>query len=150
MALISKDGLTTVDQLAGLQVGDLQGNIWNKDMKEVLGGDYKLYRSADQVIKDLKNGRVEVAVSTTGAAASLLSSGAIEGYQVTALAPDARIPASQKPPQAAFMTSKDNPELTAAINEAIAQFRADGTLEQLLTQYGFPVEIANTGEPYFS
>jgi polar amino acid transport system substrate-binding protein len=44
-------------------------------------------------------------------------------------------------------TSKDNPELTAAINAQITAMHKDGTIEKVLKKYGLDPKAADTGPP---
>jgi polar amino acid transport system substrate-binding protein len=149
MAVVSRDGLNTVDALEGKTIGDLQGNYWNADAKKAWGDNYKLYKSIDQVFKDLKIGRLDAAIATPGSGAYYVDQEGLTGYRVEVLQPDPLFPASQKPPQAGLMTSLDNPELTAAFNENLQELIDNGTVAALLEKYGFPASAGETGEPYF-
>jgi polar amino acid transport system substrate-binding protein len=148
--VLSKDGLDSVAQLKGKKVGDLQGNIWNSQAKKIFGSDYKLYRTQQQAMQDLKNGRIEVAFSTPGSAAYYVDKSKLTGYQLKVLQPDPEIPASQKAPQGGIMHGLGNPELTKALNDHIAEMKADGTLKEIVERYGLPASVLETGPPYFT
>lgn len=150
IAVISRDGIDTVDGLMDVTIGELQGNYWNDDAKRIFGGNYKLYRNQSQVMQDLKNGRIDVALATPGSASYYLEqSGMTDGWQVKSLQPDDRLSATTEAPQGGIMHSLDNPELTAALDELIEQMKADGRLAAIVEKYGLPADVIETGPPRF-
>lgn len=145
--VLSKEGIDTVDELMGKTIGDLQGNYWNKECKEVFGDDYKLYRQQTQVLQDLKSGRIDVAFSTPGSAVYYRDKAGLQDYQVKILQPDDRLSGSVISPQAAIMHALEHPDLTKALNEDLAELRKSGKLEEIVTKHGLPASVLDTGPP---
>ena len=50
LGVLSKGGESSLEELKGKKLGDLQGNVWNADFKEIIGDGYKLYQTIDQAI----------------------------------------------------------------------------------------------------
>lgn len=150
IAVISRDGIDTVEGLMGVTIGELQGNYWNDDAKRIFGGNYKLYRNQSQVMQDLKNGRIDVALATPGSASYYLEqAGMTDGWQVKSLQPDDRLSATTEAPQGGIMHSLRNPELTAALDALVAEMKEDGRLAAIVEKYGLPADVIETGPPRF-
>jgi polar amino acid transport system substrate-binding protein len=148
MAVLSKDGYATFDDLKGKKVGDVQGYIWNAQAKKVLGDNYKVYQSIDQVEKDLENGRIDAAIVTVGQVGYQQKQGKYTDYKLELMKPDPRVDATNKQPQSALVFSKSNPELGKAMSEDIAEMKSDGTLAKIVKKYGLPEKVLETGPPY--
>lgn len=99
LSAITKDGVDTVDALKGRKIGDLAGSSWVPDAKKAWGGDYRVYRQQDDVIQDLKAGRIAAAIATPGSGAFYLEKAGLTGYQVKVLQPDPQITATTQAPQ---------------------------------------------------
>lgn len=148
MAVLSKDGLSSMKELEGKNVGDLQGNIWNGQAKAVVGSGYHLYQTIDQVLRDLDNGRLDAAIVTTGLVGYEQSKGKYTQYKLELMQSDPRVTGTTKQPQSGIPYSKKNPQLGVALSEDIAALKADGTLERIVTKYGLPKSVLDTGSPY--
>jgi polar amino acid transport system substrate-binding protein len=148
-SVLSKDGLDSVAALKDKNIGDLQGNVWNAEAKKVFGDNYHLYRTQDQVMQDLRNGRLDAAFSTPGSAAYYAEKANLTGFKLKVIQPDPSIPATEKAPQSGIMHSLKNPDLTAALNADIESMKSDGTLEAIVKKHGLPASVIETGAPYF-
>lgn len=144
MGLISKDGVTRIEDLLSRKVGTPDGYLWVDDMTALLGDNLKLYPSDVDVANDLKAGRIDVAADSYGAAVELFKD---SGYKVTVAESDDRVAASQQPAQAGFPINRSNTSLLAAINDFLAQAHSDGTIARILEAHGLDASAADTGAP---
>lgn len=143
--VISKDGISAVDDFSKLKVGTIQGYNWVEDVQKVLGdNELSLYPSSAELQQDLEAGRIDVGIDSYGTA-QYLYRGSI--FQVEKLAADDRIKAATEPGQTAILVSKDNPELTKALNVGLAELHKDGTIADILKTAGLDPSAADTGDP---
>ncbi|MGN6330856.1 MAG: substrate-binding periplasmic protein [Motilibacteraceae bacterium] len=147
LTLVSKDGVSTVQELKGRKVGSILGFLWNDDLKKLLGGDVKFYQSADSMYADLAAGRISVVVDTYPSAQSVLKKTPIDGVQFKVPPADPAVVSTQKPGQTNFPVNKSNPDLAKAFDDDIAALRASGDLEKIAVKYGFQPEAVQPGEP---
>jgi polar amino acid transport system substrate-binding protein len=144
MGLISKDGVTSISDLESRTVGTPDGYLWVNDMKSLLGDDLRLYPTNVDVANDLKAGRIDVAADSYGAAVELFKG---TDYEVTVAESDDRVAASTEPAQVGFPINKGNTGLLEAVNEFIGDAHTDGTIAEILENYGLDPAAADTGEP---
>ncbi|OUM44639.1 substrate-binding periplasmic protein [Arthrobacter sedimenti] len=142
--VISKEGITTVDQLKGKKVGTVDGYLWVQDLRAVLGGDLKVYPSSVELKQDIDAGRLDVGVDAYGTA---LYNFQDSDYQVTTVEPDPAILATVEAAQTALPYSKDNTELGAALDEKVADLHDSGRIVEILEEHGLPASAAEVGEP---
>ncbi len=147
LTLISTDGVGTVEELKGRNVGSILGFLWNDDLEGVVGDDLKLYETGQSMYADLEAGRIDVIVDTFPSAQAVLANTPIEGVQFVVPPADPAVVSTQKPGQSNFPTNKDNPDLATAFNDLIAQLRSSGELESIVVANGFQAEAADPGEP---
>ncbi|UPA27902.1 substrate-binding periplasmic protein [Shinella oryzae] len=147
MGIYSKEGFKTVSDLEGKQVGTVQGYLWVGDLKAMLGGSLKLYPNSVNMQQDLSSGRIDVAVDgySTGVVAE--QKGALGDVKVNVAAPDQRVKATKEAAQAAFPYSLNAKEFGVALDAAIAEMHADGTIVTILKSYGLDGTAADTGAP---
>jgi polar amino acid transport system substrate-binding protein len=147
MGIYSKEGFKTVSDLEGKQVGTVQGYLWVADLKAMLGGSLKLYPNSVNMQQDLSSGRIDVAVDgySTGVVAE--QKGALGDVKVNVAAPDQRVKATKEAAQAAFPYSLNAKEFGVALDAAIAEMHADGTIVTILKSYGLDGTAADTGAP---
>lgn len=146
MAVVSKDGVTTVSDLEGQSVGTTQGYLWVEDMQAVLGKDkVKLYQTEDAVYQDVKVGRIEAGVITYGGGTQLRETYNDDATQLEVLEPDERVEASVGTPETAVLIHQGNAKLLEAVNTVIADLRADGTLAEILEENSLPSSAAEVG-----
>jgi polar amino acid transport system substrate-binding protein len=147
MGIYSKEGFKNVSDLEGKQVGTVQGYLWVADLKAMLGGSLKLYPNSVNMQQDLSSGRIDVAVDgySTGVVAE--QKGALGDVKVNVAAPDQRVKATKEAAQAAFPYSLNAKEFGVALDAAIGEMHADGTIVTILKSYGLDGTAADTGAP---
>jgi polar amino acid transport system substrate-binding protein len=146
-ALVSTDGFQTIAELEGHKIGSVVGNLWNDQFADVFGDDFAVYQDPEAVFNDLAAGRIDAVIDSVGATTARFEAKPIEGAEIIPLAADPRIPVTANPGQLNWPTSKDNPELTAALDAQIEAMREDGTIAKMLEKYGLNASAADVGEP---
>jgi polar amino acid transport system substrate-binding protein len=144
MAIVSPDGLSTVQQLQGKTVGTVEGYLWVNDLRALLGDNLKLYPAGANMLQDLKAGRIQAGIDSYGSA---VKTAVGSGLKIEKSQPDPRVAASVQPAQSAFIVPKNNQALIDAFNADLAAMRADGTLTKILTSNGLAASAADVGEP---
>ncbi|KQV41779.1 MULTISPECIES: transporter substrate-binding domain-containing protein [unclassified Rhizobium] len=147
MGIYSKQGFKTVADLEGKQVGTVQGYLWVADLKNLLGGSLKLYPNSVNMQQDLNSGRIDVAVDGYSTGVVAAQKGALGDVKVNVAAPDERVKATKEAAQAAFPYSLNAKDLGVALDAAIAEMHADGTVVTILKSYGLDGTAADTGAP---
>ncbi|VDC22508.1 substrate-binding periplasmic protein [Pseudogemmobacter humi] len=147
MGIYSKDGFKTVADMEGKKVGTVQGYLWVSDLKTVLGDNLTLYPGSVNMQQDLKLGRIDIGVDgySTGVVAE--QQGALGDIQVHVGAPDERVRATMEAAQAGLPYNKSATDLGVALDAAIAEMHADGTIVAILKSYGLDGTAADVGEP---
>ncbi|MET4538670.1 polar amino acid transport system substrate-binding protein [Arthrobacter bambusae] len=134
--LVAKSPSGKIEDYEGKKVGTTQGYLWVDDLVKWGGDTIKLYQSPDAVYQDLANGRIDVAVMAVNEAAFRLSKDTSSGLSYVTLEKTDLIEATQHPSVTNLPHSKNNPELTTAINTYLDKIRQDGTLAKILDKYG--------------
>lgn len=147
MGIYSKEGFKNVSDLEGKQVGTVQGYLWVADLKAMLGGSLKLYPNSVNMQQDLSSGRIDVAVDGYSTGVVAAQKGALGDVKVNVAAPDERVKATKEAAQAAFPYPLNAKEFGAALDAAIAEMHADGTIVTILKSYGLDGTAADTGAP---
>jgi len=147
LSSITKEGAGSLEDMNGMSIGVGQGLIGVDELKEIFGGSLKIYQNDDAVYEDIKAGRVDGSVQGYIAGNEYLKKHEIDGYQVVPLEPDSRLTSTKAAGQTNFPVNKDNPELGDAIDEAIAQMRESGELDEIAEKYGLDTQIMHPGEP---
>ena len=147
MGIYSKEGFKNVSDLEGKQVGTVQGYLWVAALKAMLGGSLKLYPNSVNMQQDLSSGRIDVAVDGYSTGVVAAQKGALGDVKVNVAAPDERVKATKEAAQAAFPYSLNAKELGVALDAAIAEMHADGTIVTILKSYGLDGTAADTGAP---
>jgi polar amino acid transport system substrate-binding protein len=145
MAIVSPDGISTVEGLVGKTVGTVDGYLWVQDLQKVLGDSLKLYPAGANMQQDLKAGRIQAGIDSYGSAASTLAGS--PDLKIEKAQPDPRVAASEQAAQTAFILPKGNQAMVDAFNADLAALRADGTLTKILTEHGLEPSAADVGEP---
>ena len=146
-AIITTTDAKTLEDLKGKKVASTVGNLWNDDLTTNYGDNFTVYQDAESEFADLAAGRIDAIVDSVGATVNRFKTAPIEGAEIVPLQPDVNFPSSAHPGQLNWPNTKDNPELTAAINAQIAALRADGTIAKTLEKYGLDPSAATVGEP---
>lgn len=147
MGVWSKDGIDSIDGLAGKNVGAVQGDLWIADVKAVFGEKLSLYPNSVAMQQDLMAGRLDAALQGVIIGVAAKAAGTLEGIEVKAVKPDPRVRASEFPGQINFPVSKDNPSLLAAFDDDINELHKNGKITEILLKYGMEASAGDTGEP---
>lgn len=143
-ALLSRDGIETVDGLNGLKLGVIQGYLWNEEFQTTLGTDnVVIYQDSASLVGDIKNGRVD-AGAFTSAEASLRAEEDGE-LQAAVLEATPDVPSTEQPNDVVLFLAKGSTELTEAFNEDIATLIEDGTIAAALEEYGIDPSLVAGG-----
>ncbi len=139
MGIVSMDGASTVEELEDIgTVGTGTGFSWNEDLSPILGDNLQQYPGTVEMKADLLNGRIQAALDGYAVAVAAYAD---TDYTVEPAASDDRVAITVDQPMIAFPVSKDNQELSDAFSALIDQYREDGTLAEMLTEYELPAEL---------
>lgn len=142
LAVTSKAGYSTVDELIGKKVGTVEGYDWVMEMQDTIDGS-TTYPSSLNLAQDVQAGRVDAGLEGFGAAVVLHAG---TDVKVTLLQADDRIAATTQASQTAFLLSKDNTDFVTAMNTSLEDYRAAGVIGDVLTSFGLDPSAANVGE----
>ncbi len=143
--VISTDGTDTFDELQGKALGSVDGYNWNEDLKAIYGSDLRLYPNPTAMYNDLKSGRIDAAVDSSGSAAYANEQQG-SPWEVAVPAPDERVVSSLEPPQVCFPMSAENEALVQAVNDNLESMREDGTIAELLEKHGLDPSASEVGD----
>jgi polar amino acid transport system substrate-binding protein len=141
--LVAKSPSSDIQDYRSATIGTTQGYTFVEDLQRFAGDNAKLYQSPDAVFTDVSNGRIEVGLMAVAEASYRIDANPGSGLSYQVMSPDPAIDASVNPPVTNFPFAKDNPELGAALDTAIAGFRAEGKLAEALTAAGIDPAAAN-------
>ncbi|MGQ5720663.1 substrate-binding periplasmic protein [Pseudochrobactrum asaccharolyticum] len=147
MGLYSKEGVTTVTQLEGRNVGTVQGYLWVNELKAVLGDKLSLYNNYVALYQDLEAGRIEIAVDGIAVGTAAQQGGALKGIQIKVAEKDERVQSSVYPAQAGLPLSKNNPDLLVAADDVVKELHKSGRMVEILKEFGLSDSAADVGEP---
>lgn len=145
-AVVSTSGITS-DDLKGKRVGSVAGNLWNESLQELLGSDFVIYQDDEAIYGDLAVGRIDALVAGADSANFRLRDNPIEGATVINVTPNPEVPEFAAIGQIMWPSSLENPDLSEAIDANIETLRADGTIAEILEEYGLDPASAEPGEP---
>ncbi len=109
----------------GVQAGTT-GDQWATENLKPAGVEIVTFKGTTDAVSALTAGNVVAIVIDLPVAADLVKD------ETRGLAVVAQVPTGE---QYGFGVSKDNPELKAAINDALAKLRADGTYDEIYTKW---------------
>jgi len=122
---------TSFADFKGMEVGVQVGTAFVEPLKKVEGiKEVKLYDGSQDMIRDLNAGRIQVGLLDYPIAAYILSQGNN---------PNVKLDTSYKPTvmgSIGIAANKDNPELLAKVNAALAKLKANGMIETILKKWG--------------
>ncbi|WP_461214603.1 transporter substrate-binding domain-containing protein [Lacticaseibacillus sp. GG6-2] len=129
--LITKAGspIKSVADLKGKKLAEGTGTD-NEAVAKKLGATTVPNSNFTAVIGTIKDGRVDGAINSVSAWNDYKKSNSTAGLKATVL--DAKDAA---PAESAAVLNKKSPKLRTAVNKAITQLRADGTLKKLSVKY---------------
>lgn len=142
MTVMSKDGVSTVDDFSGKKVGTVEGYLWVDDLKKLKGVETRVYPDSGSLANDLKSGRLDIGIDGYGAAT--ISTKGTE-FKLEVLEKDDRVPATSEPSQTAILVNPKNDDLAAALNDLIAELRSNGELVKILETHGLPASAVEVG-----
>jgi len=145
MAILSKSGLASLEQLRGKSTGVIQGYLWNKELQDALGSDHvKLYQDATSLMADLDAGRVDAGI-LAGAEGAYRAKKSSTGLKSATFEPNSEVPTSTKPGNVILAMTKGNDDMAKAFNENIRKLIADGTMGEILKSEGIDPQVAGKG-----
>ncbi|NEM05871.1 transporter substrate-binding domain-containing protein [Geodermatophilus normandii] len=144
LTVMSADGVSTVDDLVGKQVGTVEGYLWVDALRELLGDGLRTYPDSLSLAQDLTAGRLDIGLDGYGAAAQSTDGTDLE---IAVLETDPRVPATEEPSQTSLLLDPSNDGLATAVDEHIATMREDGSLVEILEANGLPASAAEVGDP---
>jgi cystine transport system substrate-binding protein len=111
---------TRLEDLKGKKVGVGQGSVFEQQVKTVPGIEVKSYPATPENLQDLAFGRIDAALNDSLMVAYLLKSSQLP------IRAGARVGAVER---MGVVLQKGNPKLRAAVEKALADTRADGSLK---------------------
>lgn len=142
LAIASKEGYDSADQIAELRTGTVEGYDWVLEMEDNFDST-STYPSSLNLAQDLQAGRIDAALEGYGAAV-LLNAG--KDIQVKLMQPDERFKATINPTQTSFLLPKENNGLGDAVDASLDAYRADGAIAKALEAYGLHPSGAEVGD----
>jgi polar amino acid transport system substrate-binding protein len=130
IAVLKKSGFTSQDQLAKKKIGVQSGTTGEKWATENLkpkGATIVPFKDATGAFAALQAGSVDAVVNDLPVTAEIIKEGPTRGFVIIA-----KIPTGE---QYGIAVAKDNPDLTKAINAAIAKIKGDGTLQNIYNKW---------------
>jgi cystine transport system substrate-binding protein len=109
-----------LEDLKGKKVGVGQGSVFEQQAKAVPGVDVKSYPATPENLQDLAFGRIDAALNDSLMVAYLLKSSQLP------IRAGARVGATER---MGVVFQKGNPKFHAAVDKALAEVRADGSLK---------------------
>lgn len=126
---IPASDITTIDDLEGKKIGvqiGTTGDIYVSDYEgDEAGTTVERYNKGNDAISSLKNGKIDCVVIDEEPAKAFIK----RNSDLSILEEEFTLE------EYAICVSKSNPELTTQINEALAELRADGTLQNIIDSY---------------
>ena len=117
---------TSLNDLKGKKLGVGQGSVFEQQAKAVPGIEVKSYPAAPENLQDLAFGRVDAALNDSLMVAYLLSNSQLP------IKPGARVGNVER---MGIPFQKGNPQLKAALNKALAEAAADGSLKKVSVKW---------------
>jgi cystine transport system substrate-binding protein len=109
-----------LEDLKGKKVGVGQGSVFEQQAKAVPGVDVKSYPATPENLQDLAFGRIDAALNDSLMVAYLLKSSQLP------IRAGARVGATER---MGVVFQKNNPKFHAAVDKALEELRADGSLK---------------------
>jgi cystine transport system substrate-binding protein len=135
MLIVRKDdsaNWTSLQQLKGKRLGAGQGSVYEMQAKAVPGIEVKSYPAAPETLQDLAVGRIDAALNDSLMAAYLLKTTQLP------IKAGARVGAIER---MGIPFQKGNPQFKQALNQALADAAADGSLQAISMKW-FGVDVS--------
>lgn len=120
----------------GVQKGTT-GKDWAEENLQPQGVQIRTYQAAPQAFQDLEAGNLTGVVNDEPSTAEIIKG--LEGIEI--------VEAIDTGENYGFAFSKDNPELTEAVNGALEEIIADGTYAEIFKRYFPDVEVPEEFQP---
>ncbi len=125
-AIVSKEGSgITMENLGDYTIGVQRGTTGHIYTEEDFGDKVVAYDTYSLVFQALNNGQIDCIVMDDAVAKAYLATN--PGLEMTTT--------TYEPEEYAFGFHKGNPDLVKAVNDALAELKADGTLQSILDKY---------------
>jgi cystine transport system substrate-binding protein len=121
-----RNDYTSLNDLKGKKVGVGQGSVFEQQAKAVPGIDVKSYPAAPENLQDLAFGRIDAALNDSLMVAYLLKNSQLP------IRAGARVGAVER---MGVAVRKGNPKFVAAVDKALDDARADGSLKQISVKW---------------
>lgn len=146
VGLVSKDGLSSIDDLKGKKVGLVGGSIFEAPATEALGKNSIVgYQSIDAIFKDLAAGRLDAAFGASATLSVQLKDRGSNDLTLERLPIDTNYPELTTPGEPNYPYTKSNKDLGKALDAFVEQAREDGTVKDGLAKYGITDPAALEG-----
>lgn len=130
----TSEAITSIDQLEGKTIGVQTGTTGDIYVTDEFGEDsVERYNKGFEAVQALMQGKIDAVIIDNEPAQVFVSEN--EGLKI--------LDEAYTEEEYAIAVSKDNPELTEQLNEALAALKEDGTFDAILNYY-----ISGEGEPY--
>jgi polar amino acid transport system substrate-binding protein len=149
VAIFSREGYKSFNQLAGKTVGTVQGYLWVSDLQKVFGPNLKLYPNAVALVQDLKAGRIDSGVNGYVQGSIAQKKGELADIKVVQADPDNRIRSSVHPAQCGFLYTKDNTALGSSLNTIIHDLQSTEKMSKILQDHGIDPVVGKVGAPQY-
>ncbi|GAA1248716.1 substrate-binding periplasmic protein [Streptomyces javensis] len=134
--VVSRTSIGTVHQLRGYQIGALSGSAYVQPLRTWLGtSNVREYPSTADLLADVQNRRLDVAVAASGEANYQLAKAEYTGLNATRLKPNSATTNLEPIYGVNMPYRKSNTALGEALNADIAAIRASGTTKKILTKW---------------
>jgi cystine transport system substrate-binding protein len=127
-----KSNYASLADLKGKKLGVGQGSVFEQQAKAAGGIEVKSYPAAPENLQDLAVGRIDAALNDSLMVAYLLSNSKLP------VKAGARVGAVER---MGIPFKKGNPELKAALNKALAEAGADGSLKKISVKW-FGIDVS--------
>jgi cystine transport system substrate-binding protein len=127
-----KSNYASLADLKGKKLGVGQGSVFEQQAKAAGGIEVKSYPAAPENLQDLAVGRIDAALNDSLMVAYLLSNSKLP------VKAGARVGAVER---MGIPIKKGNPELKAALNKALAEAGADGSLKKISVKW-FGIDVS--------
>ena len=135
-AIVSTAGYATIEELRGRVVGVYAGSVYDAALTTALGdAAVRRYQSIDAVFQDLGAGRIDAAVGSSSECAYQVKQRGAD-MKVKVLAPDAAYSDLTSAGKPNYPHTKGNAALGTALDSYITSARTDGTVRNVLADYG--------------
>ena len=129
-----KEPITSIDQLEGKIIGVQTGTTGDIYVTDEFGEDaVERYNKGFEAVQALQQGKIDAVIIDNEPAQVFVSEN--EGLKI--------LDEAYTEEEYAIAVSKDNTDLTAQLNDALAALKADGTFDAIFDYY-----ISGEGEPY--